>query len=166
MARRPEGVGRLVAGIHLCAVSLCRVSSGEAGRSQPAALSELARDHVIPGRHSNAKRHLTISWVQRRQVVKIHLCLALLAGAIVVDTTAMVAAGQQAVTMGHATELIDKTLPPTTTAALTVTSLSFKNGSDIPHENTQYGGNIFPGLSWTRPFRYPLLCGDCAGPES
>lgn len=149
MARRPEGVGRLVAGIYLCAVSLCQVSSGEAGRSQPTALSELTRDHVIPGRHSNAKRQLTIRWVQRRQVVKIHLCLALLAGATVVDTTAMVAAGQQAVTMGHATELIDRTLPPTTTAALTVTSPSFKNGSDIPHENTQYGGNIFPGLSWT-----------------
>ncbi len=34
-------------------------------------------------------------------------------------------------------------------AKLTVTSPAFKPGGDIPFENTQYKGNVFPGLSWT-----------------
>ena len=33
---------------------------------------------------------------------------------------------------------------------LSVTSPAFPAGGDIPYENTQYRGNIFPGLSWTR----------------
>jgi para-nitrobenzyl esterase len=32
---------------------------------------------------------------------------------------------------------------------LTVTSPAFEDGGDIPFENTQYRGNVFPGLSWT-----------------
>ena len=32
---------------------------------------------------------------------------------------------------------------------LTVTSPAFKDGGDIPYENTQYRGNVFPGVSWT-----------------
>jgi len=32
---------------------------------------------------------------------------------------------------------------------LTVTSPAFHDGGDIPFENTQYRGNIFPGLAWT-----------------
>ena len=32
---------------------------------------------------------------------------------------------------------------------LTVTTPAFKSGGDIPFENTQYKGNVFPGLSWT-----------------
>jgi para-nitrobenzyl esterase len=31
---------------------------------------------------------------------------------------------------------------------LVVTSPAFKDGGDIPFENTQYRGNVFPGLSW------------------
>lgn len=34
-------------------------------------------------------------------------------------------------------------------AKLTVTSPAFRNGGDIPFENTQYRGNTFPGLAWT-----------------
>ena len=34
-------------------------------------------------------------------------------------------------------------------AHLTVTSPAFKTGSDMPFENTQYRGNIFPGLAWS-----------------
>jgi Raf kinase inhibitor-like YbhB/YbcL family protein len=34
-------------------------------------------------------------------------------------------------------------------AKLTVTSPAFAPGGDIPFENTQYRGNVFPGLSWT-----------------
>jgi len=42
-----------------------------------------------------------------------------------------------------------KNLPAKGGAALTVTTPAFKTGGDIPFENTQYRGNIFPGLSWT-----------------
>jgi para-nitrobenzyl esterase len=41
-------------------------------------------------------------------------------------------------------------LPAKAGAKLTVTSPAFKTGGDIPFENTQYKGNIFPGLSWTK----------------
>ena len=34
-------------------------------------------------------------------------------------------------------------------AKLTVTTPAFADGGDIPFENTQYKGNVFPGLSWT-----------------
>ena len=34
-------------------------------------------------------------------------------------------------------------------AKLTVTSPAFKTDADMPFENTQYRGNIFPGLAWT-----------------
>lgn len=32
---------------------------------------------------------------------------------------------------------------------LTVTTPAWQNGGDIPYENTQYRGNVFPGLAWT-----------------
>ncbi len=35
-------------------------------------------------------------------------------------------------------------------ARLTVSTPAFKNGGDIPFENTQYRTNTFPGLSWTK----------------
>jgi para-nitrobenzyl esterase len=35
-------------------------------------------------------------------------------------------------------------------AKLTVTTPAFKEGADIPFENTQYRTNTFPGLSWTK----------------
>jgi para-nitrobenzyl esterase len=34
-------------------------------------------------------------------------------------------------------------------AKLTVSSPAFKNMGDIPFENTQYRGNVFPGLMWS-----------------
>ncbi|MDB4912433.1 MAG: carboxylesterase [Gemmatimonadetes bacterium] len=34
-------------------------------------------------------------------------------------------------------------------AKLTVTTPAFAPGGDIPFENTQYRGNVFPGLGWT-----------------
>jgi len=40
-------------------------------------------------------------------------------------------------------------LPAKASAKLTVSSPAFKPGGDIPFENTQYRGNVFPGLSWT-----------------
>jgi para-nitrobenzyl esterase len=41
------------------------------------------------------------------------------------------------------------TIPVNGGAKLTVTSPAFLAGADIPFENTQYRGNVFPGLSWT-----------------
>jgi para-nitrobenzyl esterase len=35
-------------------------------------------------------------------------------------------------------------------AKLTVSSPAFRAGGDIPFENTQYRGNVFPGLSWSQ----------------
>jgi para-nitrobenzyl esterase len=48
-----------------------------------------------------------------------------------------------------AAQLALANLPAKSGARLTVESPAFKNGGDIPYENTQYRGNIFPGLSWT-----------------
>ena len=45
--------------------------------------------------------------------------------------------------------LATATLPASGNARLTVTSPAFATGGDIPFENTQYRGNIFPGLAWT-----------------
>lgn len=42
-----------------------------------------------------------------------------------------------------------KNLPAAGGAKLTVSSPAFKANGDIPFENTQYKGNVFPGLSWT-----------------
>ena len=39
-------------------------------------------------------------------------------------------------------------LPAKGGAKLTVTSPAFSPGGDIPFENTQYRGNVFPGLAW------------------
>ena len=33
---------------------------------------------------------------------------------------------------------------------LTVTTPAFKDGADIPFANTQYQGNVFPGLAWSK----------------
>ena len=41
-------------------------------------------------------------------------------------------------------------LPAKDGAKLKVTSPAFADGADIPFENTQYRGNIFPGLAWSK----------------
>ena len=48
-----------------------------------------------------------------------------------------------------AAQLALATVPAKGTARLTVESPAFQNGGDIPFENTQYRGNVFPGLSWS-----------------
>jgi len=45
--------------------------------------------------------------------------------------------------------LASVTLAAGTAAKLTVSSPAFASGGDIPFENTQYRGNVFPGLAWT-----------------
>jgi hypothetical protein len=39
--------------------------------------------------------------------------------------------------------------PPKEGAHLSVSSPAFTDGADIPFENTQYRGNVFPGLAWS-----------------
>lgn len=48
-----------------------------------------------------------------------------------------------------ASQLALLNLPAKGAAKLTVTSPAFQAGGDIPFENTQYRGNVFPGLSWS-----------------
>ena len=48
-----------------------------------------------------------------------------------------------------ASQLAIVNLPAKGDAKLTVTSPAFASGADIPFENTQYKGNVFPGLAWT-----------------
>jgi para-nitrobenzyl esterase len=40
--------------------------------------------------------------------------------------------------------------PAKGSAKLTVTTPAWQDGGNIPYENTQYRGNVFPGLAWTR----------------
>jgi para-nitrobenzyl esterase len=40
--------------------------------------------------------------------------------------------------------------PASGSAKLTVTTPAWTDGGDIPYENTQYRGNIFPGLAWSK----------------
>jgi para-nitrobenzyl esterase len=56
--------------------------------------------------------------------------------------------GPPAVEAG-ASQLALASIPAKGGATLTVTTPAFKAGGDIPFENTQYKGNVFPGLSWT-----------------
>ncbi len=66
---------------------------------------------------------------------------------------AVATAGAQApaaVHLGHASELVIKSLPAKSAQPLTVTSTAFKQGETIPFEYTQYRGDIFPGLTWTK----------------
>jgi len=46
--------------------------------------------------------------------------------------------------------LILTLIPAKDGAKLTVSSPAFKDGGDIPFENTQYRGNVFPGLKWSK----------------
>src|SRR5580698_7467385 len=47
----------------------------------------------------------------------------------------------------HLNALVE--FPAKSSAKLSVTTPAFQNGGDIPFENTQYRGNIFPGLAWS-----------------
>jgi para-nitrobenzyl esterase len=54
-----------------------------------------------------------------------------------------------AATEAGASLLAMVTIPASGSGKITVTSPAFAAGGDIPFENTQYRGNIFPGLAWT-----------------
>lgn len=79
--------------------------------------------------------------------MKRHLLITSLLG--IVGATNVSAQQPPAETEVGAPKLALVNLPAKGSAKLTVSSPAFKPGGDIPFENTQYRGNVFPGLSWT-----------------
>jgi para-nitrobenzyl esterase len=69
--------------------------------------------------------------------------------AAMVSFAAQPAVAEEAPSPGIA-QIALATVPATGSAHLAVESPAFPSGGDIPFENTQYRGNIFPGLSWTK----------------
>jgi para-nitrobenzyl esterase len=59
-------------------------------------------------------------------------------------------AAQTPTSIGHAQQLVLTQIPPKNGATLHVTSPAFTDGGEIPFENTQYRGNIFPGVLWSQ----------------
>jgi len=55
-----------------------------------------------------------------------------------------------AATEAAAAQIVITLIPAKSGAKLTVSSPAFKDGGDIPFENTQYRGNVFPGLKWSK----------------
>ena len=78
-----------------------------------------------------------------------HVVSTAAAVAAVVLGLAVSTAGAADAPSPGAAQLALATVPAKGTARLTVQSPAFKDGGDIPFENTQYRGNVFPGLSWT-----------------
>lgn len=81
--------------------------------------------------------------------MKIHSRMTIVASAFYLAIATLSVAAQEAA-MGHTKDLVTQSLPAKSDAKLTVTSPAFKDGADIPYENTQYRGDIFPGLAWTK----------------
>lgn len=59
------------------------------------------------------------------------------------------AQGAPTATEPGASQLALANLPAKDGATLSVSTPAFTPGGDIPFENTQYKGNVFPGLSWS-----------------
>lgn len=51
--------------------------------------------------------------------------------------------------VGHAKALAVDMISPSSQSSLTVTSPAFHDRGEIPCKNTQYCGNVFPGLDWS-----------------
>lgn len=76
--------------------------------------------------------------------------LLLFASVSVVAQATPAFAAQTPTSIGHTEALAIELGAPATRGTLAVTSPAFRNGQDIPWENTAYRGNIFPGLTWTK----------------
>jgi Raf kinase inhibitor-like YbhB/YbcL family protein len=75
--------------------------------------------------------------------------VAIAASLSLIAATALFAQQPPPATEVGAAQLALRNLPAKAGNKLTVSSPAFKEGGDIPFENTQYRGNVFPGLSWT-----------------
>ena len=77
------------------------------------------------------------------------------AWAATLGASALVASGAGAAVpkwlfaVGHAKALAVTLIAPAKQSPLTVTSPAFADGGAVPCSNTQYCGNVFPGLSWS-----------------
>jgi len=71
------------------------------------------------------------------------------AAALLASSVAFAQAPPPPATEAGAQYLVLSNIPAKGGAKLTVTSPAFTAGADIPFENTQYRGNVFPGLSWS-----------------
>lgn len=80
--------------------------------------------------------------------MKLRMVAAALSAMVVVAPMSFAQAPPNATEPGAA-QLALLNLPAKGAAKLTVTSPAFRAGGDIPFENTQYRGNVFPGLSWS-----------------
>lgn len=76
-------------------------------------------------------------------------CAAALGAGILAMTTAGAAVPKWLFAIGHARALAVTLVSPATPSPLTVTSPAFGSGGAIPCRNTQYCGNVFPGLAWS-----------------
>ncbi len=82
--------------------------------------------------------------------MKAYLSAAALAAVIGLTASAASAQGPVAATEVGIQYLALDNIAATGGAKLTVSSPAFKDMADIPFENTQYRGNVFPGLTWSR----------------
>ena len=85
---------------------------------------------------------------------KNYLSITSVLGVLGLAITPAVMSGQS-----HTKELVIKALPPKAAVRLTVTSPAFKDGANIPYENTQYRGSLFPAFPGpgARPERARML---------
>jgi para-nitrobenzyl esterase len=93
-----------------------------------------------------ANRTLTEWEIPMKPSVSVAVSMLLVAGVL-----AHGVAAQQAPTATEpgAALLAMLVLPAKGGAKLTVSTPAWKPGGDIPFENTQYRGNVFPGLQWS-----------------
>lgn len=75
--------------------------------------------------------------------------IATCAVAMLAMSGARAAVPQWLFAIGHAKALAVTLVSPRARAPLAVTSPAFDNGGAIPCRNTQYCGNVFPGLAWS-----------------
>ena len=67
----------------------------------------------------------------------------------VAGASSLVAQAPPAATEAGGAFLASVLVPAKGGAKLTVSTPAFANGADIPMDNTQYKGNVFPGLQWS-----------------
>lgn len=75
--------------------------------------------------------------------------VALLAAWTLLTSSAGAAVPQWLFAIGHAKALAVSLVSPKVEAPLAVTSPAFRDGGVIPCRNTQYCGNVFPGVKWS-----------------
>ncbi len=84
--------------------------------------------------------------------MRTHLLLAAVtaAGGLAAASSALAQALPPPAKEVSADKLVINMLPAKGGAKLKVTTPAFKDGGDIPFENTLYRGNHFPGLAWSK----------------